>query len=262
MADEIHQEFDDIWRLHRRRALDVAYRMLGSLTEAEDIVQEAFSRLLGQNIDEIDDPERWLVTVTSRLCLDHLRSARIQRESYVGPWRPEPLVQYEGASSDPADRVTLDDTIRMALMIVLDRLTPAERASFILHDVFKIPFEEVGQILGRSTAACRQLASRARRRLGGEVPTIGSRESPRHPRPTDDHRMVVEGFVAACNQGDTPKLAWLEGSGGIVRLSRWFGAGIDHGRRRQPNETVASGWEEGRLPGGRPDDLVRRWRPI
>jgi len=147
MADEIHQEFDDIWRLHRRRALDVAYRMLGSLTEAEDIVQEAFSRLLGQNIDEIDDPERWLVTVTSRLCLDHLRSARIQRESYVGPWLPEPLVQYEGASSDPADRVTLDDTIRMALMIVLDRLTPAERASFILHDVFKIPFEEVGQIL-------------------------------------------------------------------------------------------------------------------
>ena len=159
------------WDADRRYLLDIAYRMLGSIQEAEDVVQEGYTRLFRADLDAIDDVRGWLVVVVSRLCLDLLRSARARAETAVGPWLPEPIFGGPGPTAlpggaalgaDPADRVTLDETVRMALLIVLEELTPAERAAFVLHDVFQLPFDEVGDIVGRSPAAVRKLASRAR----------------------------------------------------------------------------------------------------
>jgi RNA polymerase sigma-70 factor (ECF subfamily) len=138
------------WSAHRRRLLDIAYRMLGSLSDAEDVVQEAYARLARADRGAIDDLRSWLITVTGRLCLDHLRSADVMRRAYVGPWLPEPLVDFPGADADPADRVTLDDSLRMALLVLLEQLSPAERTAFVLHDIFQVPFDEVGAIVGRS----------------------------------------------------------------------------------------------------------------
>jgi RNA polymerase sigma factor (sigma-70 family) len=156
----------------RRQLINVAYRMLGSLAEAEDVVQEAYTRWYAMSPvqqDGIESPGAWLTTVTSRLCLNLLRSARARREQYVGEWIPEPLPGRVAAPSvgavDPADQVTLDESVGMAFLVVLDSMTPAERVSFILHDVFRYPFIEVSAIVGRTPAACRQLASSARRRL-------------------------------------------------------------------------------------------------
>jgi RNA polymerase sigma factor (sigma-70 family) len=160
----------------RRQLLNLAYRLLGSLAEAEDAVQETYARwyaLSRQQRDAIESPGAWLTTVTSRICLDLLGSARARRERYVGEWIPEPLpepTEWTGAPSgsataDPADRVTLDESINMAFLVVLESMTPAERVAFILHDVFGYPFTEVAEIVGRTPAACRQLATSARRRL-------------------------------------------------------------------------------------------------
>src|SRR5919201_705695 len=157
----------EVWRGHHRYVLDVAYRMLGSLTEAEDAVQEAFARLVRTGPAGIDDVRGWLVVVVTRLCLDQLRSSRSKRESSVGAWLPEPVIENDLA--DPADRITLDDSVRMAMLVVLERLTPAERGSFVLHDVFGFSFEDVGKILGRSVDGSRQLASRARKRVREET---------------------------------------------------------------------------------------------
>jgi len=157
----------------RRQLINLGYRMLGSLAEAEDAAQEAYTRwyaMSQQQRDAIDSPAAWLTTVTSRICLDVLGSARARRERYVGEWIPEPLPdRTEWASgrtgSDPADRVTLDESVSMALLVVLDSMTPAERVTFVLHDVFRYTFAEIAQIVGRTPAACRQLASSARRRV-------------------------------------------------------------------------------------------------
>ncbi|NGN64589.1 sigma-70 family RNA polymerase sigma factor [Streptomyces sp. A7024] len=160
----------------QRRLLNVAYRLLGSLAEAEDAVQEAYARwyaLTARQRDAIDSPGAWLTTVTGRICLDVLRSARARRERYVGQWLPEPLPdrtewvngQTATASSDPADRVTLDESVSMAFLVVLEAMTPAERVAFVLHEVFGYPYADIAGIVGRSPAACRQLASSARRRL-------------------------------------------------------------------------------------------------
>src|SRR5919197_5836874 len=161
---------DDVavaWQAHHRYVLDVAYRMLGSVSEAEDVVQEAFARLVDRAGDGIEDVRGWLVVVVTRLCLDQLRSSRVKRESSVGAWLPEPVI--ESDLVDPADRITLDDSVRMAMLVVLERLTPAERAAFVLHDVFGFSFEDVARIVGRSIEACRQLASRARKRIAEET---------------------------------------------------------------------------------------------
>jgi RNA polymerase sigma-70 factor (ECF subfamily) len=161
----------------RRHLLDVGYRLLGSLTEAEDAVQETYARWYALSPEQqraIESPGAWLTTVASRVCLDQLRSARVRRERYVGAWIPEPLPSAGvGAEPgrpgqvDPADRVTLDDSVNMALLVVLEAMTPAERVAFILHDVFHYPFAQIGEIVGRSPEACRQLASSARRRVDG-----------------------------------------------------------------------------------------------
>jgi RNA polymerase sigma-70 factor (ECF subfamily) len=209
---------DAAWRVHRRRLLDIAYRMLGSISDAEDVVQEAYARLVRADRDEIDDLRGWLITVTGRICIDHLRSADVKRRAYVGPWLPEPLVEFPGADTDPADRVTLDDSVRMALLVLLEQLSPAERTAFVLHDVFQVPFEEVGAIVGRSPAACRQLAARARRRVQSETDTA------RFQVDATAQREVAERFAAACNEGDfaallevlDPDVVGEFDSGGVV----------------------------------------------
>jgi RNA polymerase sigma factor (sigma-70 family) len=168
----------------RRHLINLAYRLLGSLAEAEDAVQETYARwyaMSPQQQDAIESPGAWLTRVASRICLDLLGSARARRERYVGDWIPEPLpdpTEWIGgqpsAPSDPADRVTLDESVSMAFLVVLDSMTPAERVAFILHDVFAYPFTEVAEIAGRTPAACRQLASSARRRIGASEPPATS----------------------------------------------------------------------------------------
>ena len=156
----------------RRQLINIAYRLLGSLAEAEDVVQDTYTRWYAMSRSQqqaIESPGAWLTTVTSRICLNVLGSARARRERYVGDWIPEPLPDGITARSesagDPADRVTLDESVNMAFLVVLESMTPAERVAFILHDVFRYPFTEVAEIVGRTPAACRQLASSARRRL-------------------------------------------------------------------------------------------------
>ncbi len=165
----------------RRQLINLAYRLLGSLADAEDVVQETYARwyaMSGRQQAAIESPGAWLTTVASRICLDLLGSARARRERYVGEWIPEPLPepaewpggQLGGTTPDPADRVTLDESVSMAFLVVLDSMTPAERVALILHDVFGYPFTEVAQIAGRTPAACRQLASSARRRIRASQP--------------------------------------------------------------------------------------------
>jgi RNA polymerase sigma-70 factor (ECF subfamily) len=152
----------------RRQLLNLAYRLLGSLTEAEDVVQETYARwyaMSDEQQQEVVSPGAWLTTVSSRICLDLLSSARVRRERYVGAWIPEPVPGPSPDAADPAERVTLDESINMAFLVVLESMTPAERVAFILHDVFRYPFAEVAEIVGRTPGACRQLASSARSRL-------------------------------------------------------------------------------------------------
>lgn len=191
-----HVAIDSVWRSERRRLIDIGYRMLGSIAEAEDLADEAYARLLRTDIDAINDLTGWLVTTTSRLCLDRLRSADRQRRAYVGPWLPEPLLATSNTGSvDPADRVTLDDSVRLALLVVLEQLTPAERTAFVLHDLFSIEFDQVADIVGRSPAACRQLASRARRRIQMHP------ETPRTAVDRAELEQVAQRFADACASG-------------------------------------------------------------
>ena len=213
----------------RRRLINLAYRLLGSLAEAEDAVQEAYARWYAMSDEQradIASPAAWLTTVTSRICLDVLRSARSRRERYVGEWVPEPLPEpsewRSGGSGatppDPADRVTLDESVGMAFLVVLDSMTPAERVAFILHDVFGQPFSEVAEITGRTPAACRQLASSARRRL---------RASATPPAPTSRQAEVVREFKRALQTGDIaaltgildPDATVISDGGGLVRAA-------------------------------------------
>ncbi|MER6456075.1 RNA polymerase sigma factor SigJ [Streptomyces sp900105245] len=168
----------------RRRLVNVAYRLLGSLTEAEDAVQEAYARWYAmprQQQEAVRSPGAWLTTVAGRICLDLLGSARVRRERYVGEWIPEPLPDSTewisgsagGDRADPADRITLDESVDMAFLVVLESMTPAERVAFVLHDVFRYSFAEIAEIVGRTPAACRQLASSARRRVrAARVPAV------------------------------------------------------------------------------------------
>ncbi|KDN79434.1 RNA polymerase sigma24 factor [Streptomyces olindensis] len=162
----------------RRQLINVAYRLLGSLAEAEDAVQEAYARwyaLPRGRREQIVSPGAWLTTVTGRICLDVLGSARARRERYVGAWLPEPLPDRaewdHGQGADPADQMVLDESVTMAFLVVLEAMTPAERVAFVLHDVFRYPFAEIAGVLGRTPAACKQLAASARRRVGaGRAP--------------------------------------------------------------------------------------------
>jgi RNA polymerase sigma factor (sigma-70 family) len=158
----------------RRHLISLAYRLLGSLSDAEDVVQETYARWYAMSREEqeaIEVPAAWLTKVAGRICLDLLGSARVRRERYVGEWIPEPVpertdwITVGDGTADPADRVTLDESLSMAFLVVFESMTPAERVAFILHDVFRYPFTEVAEIVGRTPAACRRLATSARRRI-------------------------------------------------------------------------------------------------
>jgi RNA polymerase sigma factor (sigma-70 family) len=195
----------------RRQLINLAYRLLGSLADAEDVVQETYARwyaMSRQRQEAIESPGAWLTKVASRVCLDLLGSARARRERYVGEWIPEPLPERtewingrsNGTTVDPADRVTLDESINMAFLVVLESMTPAERVAFILHDVFRYSFAEVAEIVGRTPAACRQLASSARRRI---------RASQAPATPTARRADIIRDFKQAWEAKDIDALIGL-----------------------------------------------------
>src|ERR1700683_1228425 len=191
----------------RRQLINLTYRLLGSLAEAEDAVQETHARWCPstrQQQDAIKSPGAWLTTVASRVCLNLLGSARARRETYVGEWIPEPLPEStrwsSGTTVDPADRVTLDESVNMALLVVLESMTPAERVAFVLHDVFRYSFAEVAEIVGRTPAACRQLAFSARRRI---------RASRAPATPAAQRAGVIRAFKAAWEAKDIDALIGL-----------------------------------------------------
>jgi RNA polymerase sigma-70 factor, ECF subfamily len=193
------------WRADRAYLIDLAYRMLGDIGAAEDVVQEAFLRLDLAEPGEVRDPRGWLTVVTSRLCLDRIRSAHNRRE------RPSDTALLDSALSlgrqavvDPADRVTLDEEVSEALLVLLQRLSPAERVSFVLHDVFQLPFDQVAEILGKPSATCRQLAKRARAKVAGGSPTTKRGEMADH-----ELHKIAQTFLAACANGDLEALTAL-----------------------------------------------------
>ncbi|MFD4736622.1 RNA polymerase sigma factor SigJ [Streptomyces virginiae] len=212
----------------RGHLTNLAYRLLGSLAEAEDAVQETYARWYAMpkgKQEAVESPGAWLTTVAGRICLDLLGSARARRERYVGEWVPEPLPDRAewisgpagGGSGpvDPADRVTLDESVNMAFLVVLESMTPAERVAFVLHDVFRYPFAEIAQIVGRTPAACRQLATSARRRVSAaRVPTA----------PTVGQAPLVRDFKQAWEARDikalvgllAPDAAMIADGGGLV----------------------------------------------
>jgi RNA polymerase sigma-70 factor (ECF subfamily) len=202
---------------HRAHLQSVAYRMLGSATEAEDAVQEAWLRLNRSDTETVANLGGWLTTVVARVCLDMLRTRRSRQEEYAGTWLPEPIVSVE---SEPEEEALLADSVGLALLVVLDTLTPPERLAFVLHDMFAVPFEEIATILGRSEAATRQLASRARHRVRGATPNSDP--------DLREQRRVVDAFLAASRAGDFEALLNVLDPGVVFRA--------DTGRRgdREP----------------------------
>lgn len=237
----------------RRHLLGVAYRLLGSVTEAEDAVQEGYSRWFGQSPAQrsaIDNPTAWLTTVIGRICLDVLKSARVHRESYVGPWLPEPLPEdahrddgaaLRAATADPLDRISWDESVSMAVLVVLERLTSAQRVSLVLHDVFGFSFAELADMTGRSAGACRELASQARRKVRSGRRTQASR---------DDLARAVAAFKVAWETGDvsvlvgqlsTAAVATIDGGGKVSASLEPLNGAVDVARfllavhERQPD---------------------------
>jgi RNA polymerase sigma factor (sigma-70 family) len=209
------------------RLISLAFRMLGTMAEAEDAVQEAYVRwyrLSPEEREAIEVPAAWLTRVASRVCLNVLGSARWRREAYVGPWLPEPIPAHSVnglsvAAVNPLEQVTLDDTVSTALLLVLESMTAAERVSFVLHDIFAMPFNEIAGIVGRSPAACRQLATSARRRVQSGRERQVSRA---------EHDEVVTAFAAAARSGDIdglvavldPEVVARSDGGGLVTAAR------------------------------------------
>ncbi len=194
MSDSLSVE--EAWRSHRPYLVNLAYQMLGDVGDAEDVAQEAFLRLARTDAAQIDDIRGWLTVVAGRLCLDQVRSARVRHE------RPDEGAAVDAVRStdpDPADRVTLDDEVRGAMLEVLRRLSPGERVAFVLHDVFQIPFEEIAETVGRPVGTCRQLARRARAKFSGESPRLADVVDA-------EHQLVTERFITACANGDLQAL--------------------------------------------------------
>ena len=217
---------------HRRRLRGLAYRMLGSLAEAEDVVQEAYLRWHATARHEVHDAGAFLTTITTRLCLDVVKSARARREEYVGPWLPDPVV--DTASLAPDAQTALADDLSVALLLALDRLSPLERAAFLLHDVFDHSFAQVAAALGRSEAACRQLASRARTRVRQAHPPLPP--PPRGAVMDPRHAALLDAFGRAARTGDLDTLTRMlahdaqlvTDSGGKVPAAMNVIAGADH----------------------------------
>lgn len=208
---------DELYRQYRPLLFAIAYRMLGSVMDAEDIVQEAFLRWRAAASSAVESPKAYLTTVVTRLCIDQLRSARAQREAYFGPWLPEPLLTTP--SNTPEEPAMLAESIAMAFLVLLESLTPVERAVFLLHDVFDYSFAEIAPIVGKSEANCRQIAGRAREQVNARRPRFDA-------RPEEQARLVQQ-FMATCASGDLQSLVtllagdvtiWSDG-GGKVRAA-------------------------------------------
>jgi RNA polymerase sigma-70 factor (ECF subfamily) len=216
-ADELATTFTGL----RPRLTGIAYAMLGTTAEAEDVVSDCWLRLVAADGREpVQDVEAWCTVATSRRALDVLRSARVQRESYVGPWLPEPVLTAAAGPQDPADRVTLDESVSYALMVVLETLTPAERVVWVLNEVFGMPFPEVAAVVGRSPAAVRQLAVRARVHVAAGAPRVEVGGG--------DHARTVQAFLAAAGSGDLvgllalldPAVVLTADGGGVASAAR------------------------------------------
>ena len=213
------------YREHRSYLVDLAFRMLGDLGAAEDVVQDAFARLLRAGTSEIDDERGWLIVVTSRLALDQIRSARSRRERAQDPGQIELAApRTQPALADPADRITFDDSVRLALLVMLRKLSPAERVVFVLHDVFGMPFDTIAQTVGRSPASCRQLARRARQKI------VAGGPGARFDVESAEHRLVTDKFIAACARGD------LDGLLAVLAPDAW--GDIDLGAAAEPRPVV------------------------
>jgi RNA polymerase sigma-70 factor (ECF subfamily) len=199
---------------HRPLLFSIAYRMLGSVMDAEDAVQETYLRWQGAEREQIARPKAFLTTVLTRLCIDQLRSARVQREEYVGPWLPEPLIT-EG-NDDPAERATQDESLSMAFLVLLESLTPVERAVFLMHEVFGYEYDEIAGIVGKSAANCRQIGHRAREYVRARRPRFSTSQQ--------EHERLMGQFVQACLAGDMQGLMglladdvtlWADGGGKV-----------------------------------------------
>ena len=238
----------------RRQLINLTYRLLGSLAEAEDAVQETYARwyaMSRQQQDAVESPGAWLTTVASRICLNLLGSARARRETYVGEWIPEPLPgatdwvtgRPGGATVDPADRVTLDESVNMAFLVVLESMTPAERVAFILHDVFRYSFTEVAGIVGRTPAACRQLASSARRRIRASQPPA---------TPSAQQAGIIRAFKQAWEAKDIDALIGLLDPDATA-IADGGGLATTFLRPIEGGEEIARAWVEiaNRAPGNR-----------
>ena len=229
----------------RRQLINLAYRLLGSLAEAEDAVQETYARWYAMSRPQqeaIESPGAWLTTVASRICLNLLGSARARRETYVGEWIPEPLPEPAewisglpgGDPADPADRVTLDESVTMAFLVVLESMTPAERVALVLHDVFRYSFAEVAEITGRTPAACRQLASSARRRI---------RASQAPAAPAARQAGIVRDFKRAWEAKDIDALIGLLDPDATA-IADGGGLAVTFVRPIEGSEQIARAWVE------------------
>jgi len=222
---------------YRRRLLGLAYRMLGSMADAEDAVQEAYVRWHGADRANVSEPRAFLMTTTTRICLDMLTSARARREEYVGPWLPEPVL--DTAALAPDSQTELAEDLSIALLLTLDRLSPLERAAFLLHDVFDFSFSEVATALDRNAAACRQLAARARSHVRAARPRGTSAPAARSGEIDAKHAQLLSAFAAATQSGDLQALTELLASdvrvvtdgGGKVRASLEVIDGADRAAR-------------------------------
>ncbi|MEV0713490.1 RNA polymerase sigma factor SigJ [Asanoa sp. NPDC050611] len=206
-----HQEegmTDEPWEAHRPHLMSVAYHLMGSVTEAEDAVQETFLRLVRTDTSDVRDLKSWLTTVVTRVCLDLLTSARARREQYVGPWLPEPIVA-AATTPDPADRLTLDESVSIAMLVVLESLSPAERVVFVLHEAFGFSHADIARAVGRQEAACRQLLARARRHVRSRAPRFTPDRA--------EHQAVVTAFLRAASNGDLDELAGALDSRVVLR---------------------------------------------
>jgi RNA polymerase sigma-70 factor, ECF subfamily len=192
---------------YRQRLLGLAYRMLGSVAEAEDAVQETYLRWHAADRVTVADPRAFLMTTTTRICLDTLRSARVRREEYIGPWLPEPVL--DTAALSPDTHTELAEDLSVALLLTLDRLSPLERAAFLLHDVFDCSFGEIAGALGRTETACRQLAARARAHVRAARPQGAASPRGLSGPPNTRHERLVSAFVSATRSGDLDGLMRL-----------------------------------------------------
>jgi RNA polymerase sigma factor (sigma-70 family) len=201
---EQHDSLDAEWAMHRPAVFGVAYRLLGSVADAEDVVQDVWLRAAGADLENVDDLRAWLVTVAARRSYDILRSARLRRETYVGPWLPEPLL----TGPDASEPVLVDESVSSAMLLIMDELSPPERVAFVLHDVFGLEFGRIAEVLDVSTPGARQLASRARRRVAK------AKQTTPHVSKAERERVLAT-FRAAYESGDMAGLVRLLHPGAV-----------------------------------------------